>query len=88
VLNELAATHADLGRPDEALLLYDEVLGVENGNRDEHAHALAGAGDLHAARGEHDLAREHWERAVTVHREMGMPNAGAIAAKLLTMPPR
>jgi DNA-binding SARP family transcriptional activator len=87
-LTELAALHAATGHPDDALLLYREVLATEDGHRDEYAHALAGAGDVHAALGEHDLAREHWERAVTVYREMGMPHADAIAAKLLTTQPR
>jgi DNA-binding SARP family transcriptional activator len=87
-LTELAALHVATGHPDDALLLYREVLATEDGHRDEYAHALAGAGDVHATLGEHDLAREHWERAVTVYREMGMPHADAIAAKLLTMPPR
>jgi tetratricopeptide (TPR) repeat protein len=87
-LTEQAALYAATGHPDEALLSYREVLAIENGHRDEYAHALAGAGEVHAARDEHDLAREHWERAVTVYREMGMPHADAIAAKLLTAPRR
>jgi DNA-binding SARP family transcriptional activator/Flp pilus assembly protein TadD len=87
-LTQLAALHTTTGRPGAALLLYCEVLATEGGHRDEYAHALAGAGDAHELLGEHHLAREHWERAVTVYREMGMPHADAIAAKLLTMPPR
>lgn len=87
-LTELVGLHATVRRPDEALVLYREVPAIETVYRDEYAHALVGAGDVHATRGELDLARDHWERAATVYRQMGMPHADTIAAKLLTMPPR
>jgi DNA-binding SARP family transcriptional activator/Tfp pilus assembly protein PilF len=84
-LNALASAHASGGNPAEALRLYREALAAGDdghGNRDEYAHTLAGIGDVHAALGEHDHAREHWQRALAIYRELGMPQAEAMTARL------
>ncbi|MFC4852648.1 AfsR/SARP family transcriptional regulator [Actinophytocola glycyrrhizae] len=87
-LNERAAAHVDAGEWDAALGLHREVLATEDGNRDELAHALAGIGDVHAALGDDDAARERWRRAAAIYREMGMPQADDMAVRLLTTRPR
>lgn len=78
-LNELAAAHASSGNPTEALQLYHEALTIEDEPSclDKHAHALAGIGEVHIGLGELDQAREHWQRAVVIYRELGMPQADA-----------
>jgi DNA-binding SARP family transcriptional activator/Tfp pilus assembly protein PilF len=81
-LNGLAATHTAMGNPARALQLYHETLTeAGHGHRDEYAHALAGLGDVHTGLGEHDQAREYWQRALVVYRELGMPQAEAVAAR-------
>ncbi|GAA3629488.1 tetratricopeptide repeat protein [Lentzea roselyniae] len=87
-LNGLAATHTSAGNPAKALSLYLEALTVEDGPRIflENAHTYAGIGDAHAALGEHDQAAEHWQRALTIYRRLGTPQADVVAAKLAVSP--
>ena len=82
-LNELAATHAATGNPADALRCHHEAL-TENGqvHRHMYGHALAGLGDVHASRDEHDQAGEYWQRALEVYRQLGMPHAEDMTARL------
>ncbi len=83
-LNARAAAHTSAEELAEARQLYDEALAAENGHghRDEYAHALAGIGDVHDGLGEHDRAREYWGRALVIYRELGMPHADAMTARV------
>jgi hypothetical protein len=47
-----------------------------------YGHALAGLGDVHASRDEHDQAHEYWRQALAVYRELGMPHAEDMTARL------
>ncbi len=79
-----AAASAATGDVDAALSWYREVLVAELGQalRDDYAHALVGAGDVLADRGDHEQAREHWRRALAIYRKLGMRQADAVAARL------
>ncbi|HEX2132546.1 MAG TPA: BTAD domain-containing putative transcriptional regulator [Actinophytocola sp.] len=83
-LNGLAEAHVDAGNPSKAIQLYQATLTTENGHghRDLSAHALAGLGDVHAGLGDHDEAGAYWRRALTIYRELGMPQADAVAEKM------
>ncbi len=78
-----ASACAAAGDPAAALSYYREMLGGdEDKARDDHAHALVGAGDVCAVLGDHDQARDHWQRALAMYRALGMPQAEALAARL------
>ncbi len=83
-LNALAAAHASAGNLAEARRLYDEALTAEDwhARRDEYAHAFAGIGNVHDGLGEHERAREYWGRALVIYRELGMPQADDMAARI------
>ncbi len=82
-LGELAAGHATAGNLTEALRYYHEAL-AENGQalREDYAYVHAGMAGIHARLGEVHQAREHWQRALEIYRELGMPHADEVAAKL------
>lgn len=82
-LNELAATHASAGNTAEALHLYHEALTEnERGILEECAHTYAGVGDVHAALGDDHQAAEHWQQALGLYRQLGMPQSAVVATKL------
>ncbi|MEU9692933.1 AfsR/SARP family transcriptional regulator [Amycolatopsis japonica] len=83
-LNALGATHGSAGRHAEALHRYGDALAVatEAGHHEQVAHAHAGIGDVHAERGEHDEARRHWLRVLDFYRDLDVPQAAEIRAKL------
>lgn len=83
-LNALASTHAFAGHPAEALRCHGDALTVatEASERGELANAHVGIGDVHAQRGEHDLARGHWLRALEVSSGFGALRTAEVRARL------
>lgn len=83
-LNGLAETLADTGSPGEALRHHQHALEIAlaRGIRYEQARAHAGLGDVHRAFDRRDKAREHWQSAVDIYRDLGVPEATDIAVKL------
>ncbi|WP_158102564.1 AfsR/SARP family transcriptional regulator [Lentzea kentuckyensis] len=78
------------GRRSEALEAYRRArqalvseLGLEPGPElHERARAHEGIGDAHAALSEHDRAAEHWQRALVLYRQFGLPQVDTVTAKL------
>ncbi|SDJ42114.1 AfsR/SARP family transcriptional regulator [Streptomyces indicus] len=83
-LSALAEAHDAAGDPIEALRLHEEALTVDVGSaqRDLRAHALAGIGDLHSALGDREASREFWHQALVIYRELGMPQADDVEARV------
>ncbi|MFJ6675946.1 BTAD domain-containing putative transcriptional regulator [Actinosynnema sp. NPDC091369] len=82
-LNALARAHASTDDRATALDLYREVLKPEHasGHRDEQAHALLGISDLLTKCGDHADATAHRQRALTIYRQLGMPQAETLTAQ-------
>lgn len=71
------------GRPAEALRDFGATLDltVRTGLRHDQARAHDGLGDSHAALGEPDAAREHWQRALAIFQDLDAPEVAAVLAK-------
>lgn len=83
-LNVLGTLHRLDDKPAEAVEHHRDALTVaENiGDHAEQALAHVGLGDAHADLGDQDTARAHWRRALDAYRELGMPAADRVAARL------
>jgi tetratricopeptide (TPR) repeat protein len=55
---------------------------IEIGNRDAQARAHNGIAATHQAGGDLDLARQHWQTALTLYHGLDLPDAGSVRAKL------
>jgi tetratricopeptide (TPR) repeat protein/DNA-binding SARP family transcriptional activator len=80
----LAATYAARGRADRAAPLYRAARDIarEIGDRYEQARALEGLASLLAADGRAEHAAQHLLAAYELYSELGVPEAGVIAARL------
>ncbi|SDF37672.1 DNA-binding transcriptional activator of the SARP family [Lentzea fradiae] len=84
-LDSLAHIAHHDGRHSDAVTHYRDALEVyrELDNSVEQATVLEHLGDVHAAAGEVELAREQWERALALYREQGRTaEATALAARV------
>jgi hypothetical protein len=61
-------------------------IAVEIGVIDEQARAQAGLGHAHHALGAGSRARGHFERAVLLYTDLGMPEADELRGELATVP--
>jgi len=55
---------------------------VQAGDRYEQARAQHCLGRLYQATGDTDLARRHWQEALTRYADLGVPEAEEVRAKL------
>jgi tetratricopeptide (TPR) repeat protein len=86
----LAAAERHLGLLDDALSHAAEALDIVTDLETKHAIALAEreVGEIHLARGEHEAAVAHLERACTLFEEMGCtPRAAEVRALLDSVAP-
>ncbi|RMI44622.1 hypothetical protein EBN88_04805 [Streptomyces triticirhizae] len=83
-LRSLAVALAAADRPHEALARLDEAVAVATaGNhRREVAAARLDRGDVLAALGERERARQDWRRVVELVADLGLPQADEAAARL------
>ncbi|WP_193318089.1 MULTISPECIES: AfsR/SARP family transcriptional regulator [Streptomyces] len=83
-LRSRAAALAAVGRHREALAHLDESVAVatEGNHRREVAAARLARGDVRAALGERDRAREDWRRVVELAAGLRLPQAEEAAARL------
>jgi len=58
------------------------AIAVEIGDRERQARAHAGLGHAHRTLGDPARAREHFQQAVTLYAELGMPEADEVRAQL------
>jgi DNA-binding SARP family transcriptional activator/tetratricopeptide (TPR) repeat protein len=61
------------------------ALAVQTGDRYQQARAHAGLADTHHAAGEHSLARQHWQHALTLYTDLGVPDADDVRAHALAL---
>ena len=87
LLNNLAESHAATYQIDEALTCYRSALTVtlECGNRDVQARALDGIARILRTTGHPHEAREHWQEALTIYTELGMPQADEVRTRLAAL---
>jgi tetratricopeptide (TPR) repeat protein len=73
-----------LGRPAEAVAVYDRSLALDRslGDHYREAHALDHLAGAHAALGHHEESRALRARALTVLEALRHPDAAAVRAKL------
>ncbi|MFD0741512.1 tetratricopeptide repeat protein [Phytohabitans flavus] len=86
VRNDLGTTLAAGGRSVEAGEQHTQALAIAR--RIKHRYEEARALDALASgmRGtDPSQARSHWERCLTIRRDMGIPEAAAVAARLAEM---
>lgn len=57
-------------------------LVVASGERYEEARSRACLGDAYSELGDRDRARDHWRHALEIYREIGVPRADEVRAKL------
>jgi DNA-binding SARP family transcriptional activator/tetratricopeptide (TPR) repeat protein len=83
-MNGLGRTLRADGDPAGAIQQHREALGLttDHGYRLEEAHARVGLGDAYADLDDPDAAREQWGQALEILRELGLPGADEVAAKL------
>lgn len=82
--NLLGAARLALGDPAAAIAAHGTAAAhaAATGERYEHARANDGLGAAHHALGDHSRAAEHWHHALTTYDELGVPEAGALRARL------
>lgn len=79
-LYRLGIIHQELGRLDEAQILYGQALGIarSHGLRGDEARILNSLGLFAAERGELDAACRRYEQALTILREIGLRDREAV----------
>jgi DNA-binding SARP family transcriptional activator/tetratricopeptide (TPR) repeat protein len=83
-LTGLGLTSRLAGRPGDAVRDLGQALdvAVAGGFRQAEANARVGLGDAYADLGHPEDAHEHWQAALEIFRELDLPDAGVVAAKL------
>jgi DNA-binding SARP family transcriptional activator/tetratricopeptide (TPR) repeat protein len=86
-LNQLGILHRITGQPDRALALHRQALGIARGvhHRLEEARALDGIGHATLELGDTGTATAHLHRVLGIYQHLGVPEAGRVAATLVTL---
>ncbi|ALG14818.1 hypothetical protein AOZ06_15710 [Kibdelosporangium phytohabitans] len=84
VLNSLGETARIASDPAEALTLHHKAVALseETGSRSELARAHNGLGQAHHDLGDGSAARTHWETALALYKDLGLPDADELSAAL------
>ncbi len=61
------------------------TMAVETGDRYQQARAHTGLAHARLAAGEHDLARQHWQDALALYADLGVPEADVVRAHLAAL---
>ncbi|GIG90288.1 AfsR/SARP family transcriptional regulator [Plantactinospora endophytica] len=87
VLNNLADAHLDAGQHDRAGERYRQALALAGdvGHRHQEGNAHRGLGRL-LRDGDPGAARRHWEQALEIYAELGVPEAAELSALLAHLP--
>ena len=72
--------HAAAGHPTDALTIAADI-----GDRHQQSRAHTGLGYAHHSLANPDRAREHYEHALTLYTDLGMPDADQIRTHLTTI---
>ena len=82
--NGLGATLLAAGRPGPALAEHRLALALAGqiGNRYQQARAHDGLAHTYRATGDHSQARQHWQHALTLCTDLGVPEADRVRARL------
>jgi tetratricopeptide (TPR) repeat protein len=86
VLNNLGEIGHVTGQLREALIQHTAALTVaaQIGDRYEQARAHNGLAHTHHTTSDSDLARHHWQEALTLYSDLGVPDADDIRTQLAT----
>ena len=86
-LNGIGETLCDAGQPGHACTQHAAALTltVETGDRYQQARAHAGLGHAHHTTGKHGRARQHWQHALGLYTDLGVPEAGDVRAHLAAL---
>lgn len=86
-LNGLGEAAQAAGRAAEAIIQHTaaDAIASDIGSRDQQARAQAGLGEAHRASAEPAAARSHFERALRLYAELGMPAAERIRERLAAL---
>jgi tetratricopeptide (TPR) repeat protein len=86
-LNSLGEAATRAGQPGEGITHHTaaHAAALHTSSRDQQARAQAGLGDAHRALGDFIRAREHYERALALHVELGLAETDAVRARLVTL---
>ena len=87
-MHSLGEVRLEQGRLEEAAGCLEWSLAVfyERGLRQWEARVLSSLGTLLAAKGEQAAAGTAWQSALAIFRELGMPEAAEVAARLAEPP--
>jgi len=77
-----------LGRPAHPRAQHHEALTLARQIGAQHTQARAHDGLAHTydATGHHDQARRHWQHALTLYTQLGVPDAAHLSAKFRALP--
>ncbi len=83
-LNGLGEALLAVGQPAQAGTKHATALDLASraGDKPERARAHDGLGHAYHAAGDDEQAREHWQQALTLYTELGVPEAEQIRAQL------
>ncbi len=86
-LNRMGETLHATGQSEQARAQHAAALAlaVETGDRYQQARAHAGVAHTRHAAGEHGLAGQHWQHALTLYTELGVPDADDVRAHLAAL---
>jgi tetratricopeptide (TPR) repeat protein/DNA-binding SARP family transcriptional activator len=86
-LNRMGETLHATGQSEQARAQHAAALAlaVETGDRYQQARAHAGLAHTRHAAGEHGLAGQHWQHALTLYTELGVPDADDDRAHLVAL---
>ena len=75
------------GQPEQARAQYSAALtlAVATGDRYQQARAHTGLAHARHAAGEDGLAREHWQHALTLYDDLGVPDAEIVRVHLAAL---
>jgi DNA-binding SARP family transcriptional activator/tetratricopeptide (TPR) repeat protein len=83
-LNLLGKVLTATGHSAAARSAHQEALEIATKLRESHSQACAhdGLGDSYRATGDHETAADHWKTALSLYRELSLPEADQVHAKL------
>jgi DNA-binding SARP family transcriptional activator/tetratricopeptide (TPR) repeat protein len=83
ILNNLGNVHLAIGQDDEAVTYHQQALGLAGDGRYRQEEARAHNGIGHALlTTDPGAARAHWQQALTIYDQLGVPDADEVRAQL------